>query len=194
MLLAHPSEQSLNVAHGLQLLMRMLPSCISTICFTVLKEWVLISSVCSSATRLVSRALPHHTDTCRQCSHPIIHVRSPPELLSASFILKDWENWAGQAVNPAVLRENTPQGGMKDFFFFQHHSFLYPTHAVAAKPGIPLSAGGLQGSRDQDASHRVGAASCCDGCGAVSLICGHSSASAARCLHRQTGGWIDSGS
>lgn len=50
MFLAHPSEHSLNVTHGLQLLMRMLPSCIFQsfmICFTVLKEFVLISCVCS---------------------------------------------------------------------------------------------------------------------------------------------------
>lgn len=146
MLLVHPSEHSLNVAHGLQLLIRMLPSCISTICFTVLKEWVLISSVCSLQPPGCSRALPHHTDTCRQCSHTIIHVRSPPDLVSASFILKEWENWAGQAVNPAVLRENTTQGGKKDFFFFSITPFFTLHMPWRQKPGIPLSAGGLQGS------------------------------------------------
>lgn len=170
------------------------------ICFTVLKEFVLMCSL-SSVSQPPCWSLVVLIDMRRQCCHNSFQTTRP----FSGFIYLEGMAGLSPAVNLAVIREYHAERNQNYLVPFlasllsslqllslRSTVFFASTHGVAGKARHSFV--WLGGTGAADDSHRAGAASCCHSCPAVPLICGNSRSLAAfRVCTDIDGGWIDSG-
>lgn len=166
------------------------------ICFNVLKEFIVFSSVLfclqppdwslvvsSTYSDMVAYTmLPYPNSITPRPFICFIYLEGMRELSTPGY-KASCNSWIPHTHHPFLFSSS----------FLSAVQLLLPLHMPwREKPGIPLSDWGAPWVVDN--SHGVGAVPCCYSCRAVSLICGHSCSLAALVIFAHIDGWwIDSG-